>query len=170
MSNVLIGIIGVILFIGLALAGALILGDDFRTSSSASKAAATIQQLQQISNAISMYQLKTGRTMIASEDNVTLLQPRFLKSYPAANPFNGATYRINDATASVGASPVRMVITNFGTDERSRDACIAIEEQASGGTPDMTGKADFGATVAAKPRVGCFLYSANSNYYAYVGV
>ena len=170
MSNVLIGIIGVILFIGLALAGALILGDDFRSSSSASKAAATVQQLHQISQAVAMYQLKTGRIMIASEDNVALLQPRFLKTWPSGNPFNGAALRINDASASIGASPAKMVITNFGTDERARDACIAIEEQTSSGTPDMSGKADFGATVLSKGRVGCFLYSANANYYAYVGI
>jgi hypothetical protein len=169
-SNVLIGIIGVILFIGLALAGALILGDDFRSSNSASKAAATIATMQQISSAISMYQLKTGRTMIASADNITLLQPRFLKSYPAANPISGETYRINDATANIGTLPVAMVMTPIGTDERARDACIAIEEQTGTGTPDMMPKSDFGATFAVKPRAGCFLYSQTSNYYAYVGV
>jgi hypothetical protein len=170
LSNVLIGIIGVILFIGLALAGALILGDDFRSSSSATKAATTVQQLQQISAAITMYQLKTGRTMIASENNIALLQPRFLKSYPPANGFGTSDYRINDAGASVGASPVRMVITPIGNDARARDGCIAIEEQTGTGTPDMTPKPDFGATVIAKNAVGCFLYQSNGLYYAFVTV
>ena len=170
MSNVLIGIIGVILFIGLALAGALILGDDFRTSSSASKAATTVQQLQQISAAITMYQLKTGRTMVASENNVALLQPRFLKSFPASNGFGTSDYRINDASGSIGGGPVRMVITPIGSDARARDGCIAIEEQTGSGAPDMTARPDFGAAVAAKNAVGCLLYQSNGLYYAFVTV
>ena len=42
MSNVLIGIIGVILFIGLALAGALFLGPRFQAATISSKASATV--------------------------------------------------------------------------------------------------------------------------------
>ncbi len=170
MSNVLIGIIGVILFIGLALAGALILGDDFRTSSSASKAAAVSQNLRQIAAAVSMYELRTGRTMIASDDNKSLLQPRFLSSYPRNNPVNGGTYRINDATANEHPGmPVAMVITPIGADSRARDACVAIEEQAGNGAPDMSPKSDFGVVVRARPTVGCLLYAMNSTYYAYAG-
>ena len=169
MSNVLVGIIGVILFIGLALAGALILGSDFTTATSASKAAAISQQLTQIAAAINMYQLKTGRTMIASDDNVTLLQPRFLKSYPAANPVNGNTYRINDAIGNTYATPVKMVITPLGTDQRARDVCTAIEETTTP-NPDLTPKSDFGVTVASKAAVGCLRYSLNNEYYAFISV
>ena len=79
MSNVLIGIIGVILFIGLALAGALILGDDFRTASSSSKAAAHISQISQIAHAASMYELKTGRR-VPDSASPNMLVPRFLKT------------------------------------------------------------------------------------------
>jgi len=42
MSNVLIGIIGVILFIGLALAGALFLGPRFQESTNNSRGSAVI--------------------------------------------------------------------------------------------------------------------------------
>ncbi len=170
MSNVLIGIIGVILFIGLALAGALILGTDFMTATSSSKAAAVAQHLNQISAAINMYQLKTGRTMIASEDNVALLQPRFLKSFPAGNPVNQGTYRINDEGANIAVAPVRMVITPMGTDSRARDVCVAIEEQAGNPNPDLAPKSDFGAVVSSKPVVGCLLYAPTSNYYAFISV
>ena len=99
MSNVLIGIIGVILFIGLALAGALFLGQRFQESATTSKASASVAQVRQIVSAIELYQLETGRTMIASEDNASLLLNGYLKSMPA-NPFNRRTYNINDATAN----------------------------------------------------------------------
>jgi hypothetical protein len=172
MSNVLIGIIGVILFIGLALAGALILGSDFTTATSSSKAATVSQQLTQISAAINMYQLKTGQTALATpaNSNGAFLMPRFLKSYPV-NPTNGNPYNINDASANVGGGPVRMVITSIGAqaDARARDVCQAIEEQATQGAFDGTPKADFGATVTSRASVGCFLYN-NGFYYAYISV
>lgn len=84
MSNVLIGIIGVILFIGLALAGALILGDDFRSSSNSAQAAALMSQMKQAADAAEMFKLKTGSAYVpAIETN--FLVPRFLK-VPAVNP------------------------------------------------------------------------------------
>ena len=83
MSNVLIGIIGVILFIGLALAGALILGDDFRTASNSSQAAALMSQIKQATDAADMRQLKLGVGTTPSIET-DFLVPRFLKS-PAVN-------------------------------------------------------------------------------------
>ena len=61
MSNVLIGIIGVILFIGLALAGALFLGPRFQDSKISSSAAASVQALSQAANAVELYNLNEGR-------------------------------------------------------------------------------------------------------------
>ncbi len=83
MSNVLIGIIGVILFIGLALAGALILGDDFKTASSSAQGAAVMNQIKQAADAADMYRLKTGKAYIPST-STDFLVPRFLKT-PAVN-------------------------------------------------------------------------------------
>ena len=84
MSNVLIGIIGVILFIGLALAGALILGDDFRTANNSSKASEMISQLQQVASAANMYQLKTGvATSAIPTGSINFMIPRFIKSSPS---------------------------------------------------------------------------------------
>ena len=81
MSNVLIGIIGVILFIGLALAGALILGDDFKSSNAASRAAGLTSRTQQTAAAIEMYQLKTGQMVTKNVDmSIDFLVPRFVKS------------------------------------------------------------------------------------------
>lgn len=67
MSNVLIGIIGVILFIGLALAGALILGPDFLVASNQTEATRIVQSLKQMSDAASMRNLKTGTVMTVGD-------------------------------------------------------------------------------------------------------
>ena len=55
MSNVLIGVLGAILFIGLAVAGAVLLGTDFMSATSDSRAAATALMAGQVSAAIYMY-------------------------------------------------------------------------------------------------------------------
>ena len=85
MSNVLIGIIGVILFIGLALAGAMILGDDFRSASNSSKAATYVSRIQQVGAAAQMYQLKTGNKIGMERNGLdsSFLIPRFLKALPS---------------------------------------------------------------------------------------
>src|SRR3546814_7999702 len=61
MSNVLIGIIGVILFIGLAIAGALFLGPRFQESTNNSSASASVQAVSQIASAANMFEVQEGR-------------------------------------------------------------------------------------------------------------
>lgn len=142
MSNVLIGIIGVILFIGLALAGALILGDDFRTASSSSQAAAVVAQLQQTQSAVEMWRLKTGRRVVMTQDT-SFLQPRFLKS-AALNPASWAqgqglaywkaVFFNNDVDANgdnEGMGQVAgwaMSVLGPIANQKAVDTCTAIEE------------------------------------------
>ncbi len=66
MSNVLIGIIGVILFIGLALAGALFLGPRFQEATTNSKAAASVQIMKQIADAANLYTVQEGTPAVAA--------------------------------------------------------------------------------------------------------
>ena len=118
MSNVLIGIIGVILFIGLALAGALILGDDFRESTNSSRAAQTISQMKQASDAITMYELKTGRA-ITPGTPLSALVPRFLKSLPVLPAGTEAPRVFDDYAISNPAGTNRravMTASMIGTD------------------------------------------------------
>jgi len=88
MSNVLIGIIGVILFIGLALAGALFLGPRFQEATSNSQAAAMMTQLKQVSDAVDMWKLNTGNGYVPVT-GTTFLQPGYLKTTPR-NPVSGS--------------------------------------------------------------------------------
>jgi hypothetical protein len=159
LSNVLIGIIGVILFIGLALAGALILGDDFKSSRSASVAAAMISQTDQIAKARQMYTLKLGQPYAG---NAAGLVPRFLKTVPT-NPSGAGLHLFiftsADGTVFNGVNQYMVLIgidagsgTN-GDSQQVRDICLAAAEQSgmnvSAGIPTY-------ATIAAVPtQSGC---------------
>ena len=171
MSNVLIGIIGVILFIGLALAGALFLGPRFQEASNSSKAAATVSHLRQIATGVNAYEIQNGETMIAANHSadINFLLNGYMKSFPT-NPFSGETYRLNDRNANIDVLPVAMIMTPIGTDDRAREGCVMIEKQVGIAQPDMAPKTDFGATFASKGPLGCFLYAPTANYYAYVKV
>jgi hypothetical protein len=175
MSNVLIGIIGVILFIGLALAGALILGDDFKSASSSSQAAAVVSQLQQTQAAIEMWRMKTGQRQIMTQDT-SFLVPRFLKtravnasSYRNAGvPYWNEVFLNNDIDANQDneakgyVARWAMVIMGISTDTKARDTCVAIEEGQ--------GRTTIATTNVPTNPVGCSL--ANGQYYtayAYFG-
>jgi len=171
MSNVLIGIIGVILFIGLALAGALILGDDFRSSSNETKAARVVQTLQQVSAAANMYRLKTGMPLYES-DNASLV-PRFLKIYPDSPIMGPTTDRrlqvklangINDNAAAIpGAEAKYVTVRIYYEGEPAKvEICRIIQEQASGQQVTTLGGADgvrplgcgyYGVTLYAWARI-----------------
>ncbi len=143
----LIGIIGVILFIGLALAGALILGDDFTSASSSSQAAAVVSQIQQTVSAIEMYRLKTGRSQIMN-NNTSFLVPRFLKT-PAFNPtgpgrqyagqylwdphINNDLYSDLDNEGGVVVGYYVMIPVGGVGDAKALSVCQAIADQFTGG-------------------------------------
>lgn len=170
MSNVLIGIIGVILFIGLALAGALILGDDFRSSRSSTIAATIATQMQQISSAIAMRNLKTGTTISAVnyETNVASLTPRFLKTAPVV-PISGAVYRTVDRDGFGRDMPIHHLQARIGPagDPVAKAVCREIEAQSGAADPDAAIAAVTTQTAwttrvnGAGKVVGCFLYTAN---------
>jgi hypothetical protein len=156
MSNVLIGIIGVILFIGLALAGALILGDDFKSATNESRAAAAIQQVQQAANAISMYNLKTGTSY--SQGTLNGLMPRFLKVVPI-NPID-PNFAVDTRDAAGGQTGVAvMTAMGFPLTTRNKDICLAAAR--SSGMP-MTNDATV-PLIAGIPThpTGCYQPSVN---------
>jgi hypothetical protein len=165
MSNVLIGIIGIILFIGLALAGALILGDDFMSARSDSKAAASISMMSQVSNAIAMYELKTGRKFVAGTPLATLM-PRFLKSLPV-NPTTAPIPGTYTAQVVNSGGDTSLVLMELGSEAEA--VCMAISQQS--GRPSIAIANDV-ASVPSQPG-GCFRTSATigsakgSTFYAY---
>ena len=118
MSNVLIGIIGVILFIGLALAGALFLGPRFQESTQNSKASASVQALSQITNAINAYELQEGAKL--GNNSVSDLTPGYLKTVPSPQFWDGTPTIANGVSA-------RLLYVTMSEDSRS--VCSAINRQ-----------------------------------------
>lgn len=156
MSNVLIGIIGVILFIGLALAGALILGDDFQSSTSESKAAAAVQQVQQASHAIAMHNLKTGAPY--SQGTLNGLLPRFLKTVPVNPVDSGYAVDTRDANGNQTGAAV-MAAMGFPLTARNKAICLA----AARGTAMPMASDTTVPTYAGIPthQAGCYQPSVN---------
>lgn len=181
MSSVLMGIIGVVLFIGLALAGALFLGDAFRTSNASVTAATIASQLKQISDAVDMYKLETGRAHVPATE-VDFLVPRFLKSVPV-NPSAAAQgsddfyfYKprlsvwlsgyVNDASSASARLPSRVgrfVIAIIGptSDVRAKAVCQAMARTFSGGV--VSGAYEGYADPQPPEAAGCLVNAGASN-------
>ena len=179
MSNVLIGIIGIILFIGLALAGALYLGEQFSASSASSRAAAIASTLQQTAYAANMYELETGRTVVTRSDtrNGQFLVPEFLKQQPL-NPHTGGPVTITDSEgrSSNGNRGVIMYATvGDRTDDFARDICRNIEKNAGAPNPEESMNSDniraagnWSGWVGQNKRIGCLLNPGSNVYQAYI--
>ena len=175
MSNVLIGIIGVILFIGLALAGALFLGPRFQEATNNSKASAVVQALQQVSAATNLYSLDKGAPMSTSEHDTlatTLATAGYLKT-AIVNPMNGNPIPIVLKSGSRNPiGPGEFLYTNIGSDATARAVCISIERNAGNPSAEasMAPITDWQTRVTTNKRIGC-LADANSTptvYEAYI--
>ncbi len=156
MSNVLIGIIGVILFIGLALAGALFLGPRFQEATLNSKASATVQAVSQLASAAQMYRMQEGTAFVAGAVD-DLRAKGYIKAIPGnpAQPAWTFDARTEDGNFGGPASNVGMGIPNTVQGKR---ICAAIARQVGQDTPN--GDPESLATYPARP-VGCFLLSEN---------
>jgi hypothetical protein len=143
MSNVLIGIIGVILFIGLALAGALFLGRAFSDAGSTSEAAGISTKMKQTADAVQLYRLTTGETEIAS-DSPSFLVPEYLKNLPE-NTVEGArtnptdynyklrlSYRVwIDSVPAGTGRPASYVTVAIGEGQKARAVCQSLVNSTS---------------------------------------
>lgn len=170
MSNVLIGIIGVILFIGLALAGALLLGEDFKAANNDTKAAAVVQAMSQTANAVSMYTIKTGTKKTA--ENITgtsAMIPRFLKAAPINPVTKGIGITLGDQNGNVNSNPASSVHMLLGSNAEAKSVCESIQRQSGQIAPtadfDDAGRNLTASTLPAL--VGCLRNSSNSSYYAF---
>jgi hypothetical protein len=153
MSNVLIGIIGVILFIGLALAGALFLGPRFQEATINSKASAEISQVHQFASAISLFEVQEGEQYDTSK--LSRLIPGYLKSLPVnTNGSNQAGYNVLGTT--------RLAYMNLGYDGKDKAICEAIQRQLSG---DPQVPVQSGDVVPSK--AGCYTDAAKDTYTVY---
>ena len=178
MSNVLIGIIGVILFIGLALAGALFLGPRFQDSRSTSVGAATVQAVTQIGSAIVLRNTEASGRLEAGVDPEVLRVGSYLKSVPS-NPSGGGDLVILGKDGEGSGVDAEMVVGRI-PDGSGADVCSAIVKQTKN-ADDRVGTGDFPTVdvVADFPRgpAGCFRIGsgginslAPDGYYAFARI
>lgn len=139
MSNVLIGIIGVILFIGLALAGALFLGPRFQEATANSKAAAYVQAVKQVSDAVNMANIQNGTK--AQVGTLSTLSPDYLKTIP-----NGTFFRNMSGTGS--DAEVAVISSDRTPEANSETICAAVARQS--GIPLVNNA----APTSARPDIG----------------
>jgi len=141
MSNVLIGIIGVILFIVLALAGALFLGPRFQESTQNSQAASIMSSLKQASDAAELRMLDLGVQTTPSTGASFLVTGGYLKAAPvnaapAARGDSSYLYSIQfNNNVFVDGSPepdyaARFVMTPVGPEDDAvaKGICGAISK------------------------------------------
>ena len=173
MSNVLIGIIGVILFIGLALAGALFLGPRFQQSVAQSKASAISGQVSQVASAIALRGLNTGTVQTSYQQTVTdVASEGYLKSVPVNVFASDQIFRVGDELGSSNDRQARYVFTNIGTSETAKAACATIERNA--GVVDPSDHVDavvkFDEWVPTHRRLGCINNFYQGSYSVYAPV
>lgn len=166
MSNVLIGIIGVILFIGLALAGTLFLGDQFKKITARNNATIVLGQIQQMTQAIELYRLKSGIQTFTCQP-LTNLVPRYLKAVPRApTPMaqkNPSDYRfqpqanndvITDTDPLQAAGHAALYLTtNLGSDKEAADACKVVADRIGNGVLSID--------LLPTDKSGCGLYAGD---------
>jgi hypothetical protein len=155
MSNVLIGIIGVILFIGLALAGALFLGPRFQESTNNSRASAAVQAVAQVANAANMYKVQEGKdfagTATADISNTTTgLVGTYLKSVPS-NPTSGTGAGTITLDSIPSGNNIRYVRLALG--DNGQSICEAVNRQ-SGVTGTLTAPAGTQGCITQAAQAG----------------
>jgi hypothetical protein len=155
MSNVLIGIIGVILFIGLALAGALFLGPRFQQATANSKAAATVQAISQVARALELYEVQEGRQYVAGTTS-TLISAGYMKA-PIPNPMNPEWMVDTRGLDGVsGSGPAGVAAVGAYQTGNNVQACAAIARQ-SGQTLKADGSPPDGGPTLPTQTQGCFV-------------
>jgi type II secretory pathway pseudopilin PulG len=156
MSNVLIGIIGVILFIGLVLAGALFLGPRFQEATLNSKASAMVQATSQIANAIQMYNVQEGAILSARMSiDADLVGKGYLKVMPAIS--SGMVPYVVDQFGSPEGD-ASQVLYSLPDDPSSLALCKAVARQTAG----PGGDEPFDARAVLPPaKTGCAWVGGN---------
>lgn len=135
MSNVLIGIVGVILFIGLAIAGASFFGPITSDSIAQAKANTVINALVSTATGVSLRNREL-ETQTSASINADLLVPDYVDEAPR-NPVSGSSVALTSSTGSTTSGAARYVVTALGNDGRAADVCRFVN--AASGNGDAPG-------------------------------
>ncbi|AXK44115.1 hypothetical protein [Erythrobacter aureus] len=134
MSNVLLGIMGTILFIGLALAGVVFIGPEFMDTKIDAEASGYLNQRSQIAYAIESYASENGKLPLeAGKEPIDLLvEKKFLTRAPAGG---SSQWSLNSADNSL-ITPVA------GPKAHATKICVAARAKAKMAQPENIYKCD----------------------------
>ncbi|AXK44113.1 hypothetical protein [Erythrobacter aureus] len=161
MSSVLVGIIAVILFIGLAIVSSLYLGGQFNTASAKSQALEMTNKASQLNQATALYWTEQGRPVVARSSVRSLLEKGYLKKVPV-NPYidrGGAPFRMLFSGDVYSANYYAdVIIVDMGQDEDAKEVCSAINRQAShsGTIPEIDVSEGARVSAMTEAPTGCF--------------
>ena len=130
MANVLIGIVGVILFIGLALAGASFFGPVLNDSVVEARASGLVQSLSTVAKAVSVRNREL-ETLTPGSSNSNVLVPDYLSDLPT-NPINGQPLMLVTDAGSVTGGMARIVASRLTSTDAA--LCGYVNGQGGGGT------------------------------------
>jgi len=148
MSNLIIGVIGVILSIGVAVAGASFLGANFTNSRVRTDATAGMETLARVAAAVQVRDRERELATSATSTLADILVPAYLEDMPA-NPFGGPSlFLLGDGGATTGpAAFVAMKVVGGNADS----ICDSISKQGLG--PAVAPTASWPTPARS---VGCF--------------
>jgi hypothetical protein len=170
-SNLLIGIIGVALFIGLAMGAALFIGPQFDEAQTNAQASDTVMAVSSVAAAVNSYRLATGYSQGGALSSVqALVSGGYLRDVPSNSAFPARRPQIVNAagvdavnTTTATFQP-RFVVMSLGSNE---DLCTTIQKKlgniASGTRVSQT---TLPVGTAAVKQVGCFRNSSNGTDFA----
>ncbi|RYF13363.1 MAG: hypothetical protein EOO77_15635 [Oxalobacteraceae bacterium] len=153
MSNVLIGIAGIVLFIGLALAGALFLGERFQQSQTSSKASILVQRTSQVAAAINLYNVTTGAPVQSSNIRTALFDTGYLKTFT-----QGMRMVASDGNTASGDAYWAVTAVGSVTTDNVENVCREVNRQTMG-EPRILAEREIAGHLA-----GCF---ASENWTAF---
>ncbi len=149
MSNVLLGIIGVIFFIGLAIAGASFFGQNFLSTKVDARASEYLNQSSQISRAIELYASDNGKLPIQpGAEPVDIL---VANKYMSKRPPGGTSPWAFSAQAKA------LVTRPEGSAAEGLKVCVAARKRAGMTSPDNVLACDGSDGVLLKKDPCCLM-------------
>lgn len=128
MANVLLGIVGIVLFVGLSLAGASYFGPLTSDAMTEARASGLIQTLSTTAKAVNVRN-REQETMTSASANTSELAPDFLEETPVNPVTAGAVMLVTDAGVS-STGIARFVASKLPTEQA--EMCSYINRQGGG--------------------------------------
>lgn len=174
MSQMFIGIIGIVVVIGLAIAGAVYFGDQFQQSKTKSRAAAAVAGTSQVAHAATLAYATDGSVLTAAADvTAQLVTPGYLKSIPSNPVVSANGPKLMTAAGVVASGNAEVAVMDLGSAADTVCTQIGIQtgQLTSGSTTSATGTT-FPTNVSGcvKAATGAGAGLTVGNFYAYTRI